>query len=291
MKLDDVVKFLNQNSGEHVEKIWIPSLKRDVLFKPLSTADVKTLLRTGSSGEFDISIELMKLSLFDKLIIETDTGISSKNITKIDYMSFLMGLRQILGNSIEFKFTCLHCQKEFNYFVDLENIFGDFLMNFDKDEQKAEYTYLDPKTKIEWHFELTNYTMMDYLMYRFYMSKLSELDKTNTDVIYGRSYIIPILYCHKIWFKVGEDTEQIDDWDKLEIQDKIEFFNKHIPTKIMLDIANNENKIQTLPELVKEKFDEYKMEKIVNDIVVTCPNMDCRKTFTGAFDLDSFFTF
>jgi len=291
MKLNDVVNFLNQNSGEHVEKIWIPSLKRDVLFKPLSTADVKTLLRTGSSGDFDISIELMKLSLFDKLIIETDTGLSSKNITKIDYMSFLMGLRQILGNSVEFHFTCLHCQNEFNYFVDLENIFGDFLMNFDKDEQKAEYVYLDPKTKIEWHFELTNYTMMDYLMYRFYMSKLSELDKTNTDIIYGKSYIIPILYCHKIWFKINEDVEYIDDWDKLEIQDRIEFFNRHIPTKIMLDIANNESKIQTLPELVRQKFDEYKMEKIVNDIVVTCPNTECKKTFIGAFNLDSFFMF
>ena len=33
------------------------------------------------------------------------------------------------------------------------------------------------------------------------------------------------------------------------------------------------------------------MEKIVDDIIVKCPNPECGKTFTGAFSLDSFFTF
>lgn len=293
MNIQDVVTFLNQSTGQHFEKIWIPSQKRDVHFRPLTTADVKTLLRTSTVSEFDLANEIIKISLFDKLLIEQDIPVNSKNINKIDYLSFLMGLRQILGNSVKFKFTCLHCNQTFEYEIDLEDIFGEFLMNFDLETQSHEYVYLDPKTCIEWHFNLKNYSMMDYLFYRFYMNQLKSLDQSNSENVIGKRYIIPILYCDEIWFKVGDESEQIEGWKNLEIQDKIEFFNKHIPAKMMLDITTNKKKrvAETLPEFVEKRFAEYQIEKIIDELPVKCPNLKCGKEFKGAFDVDSFFTF
>ncbi len=43
--LAEISKFLKDESGQHTTNIYMPSIKRDVPFKPLTTADVKTLSR------------------------------------------------------------------------------------------------------------------------------------------------------------------------------------------------------------------------------------------------------
>ena len=55
MKFDDIKKFLSEESGQHTTNIYMPSIKRDVPFKPLTTADVKTLSRIGIFNEFDLN--------------------------------------------------------------------------------------------------------------------------------------------------------------------------------------------------------------------------------------------
>ena len=45
MKFKDITEFLNKESGQHTTNIYMPSIKRDVPFKPLTTSDVKTLSR------------------------------------------------------------------------------------------------------------------------------------------------------------------------------------------------------------------------------------------------------
>jgi len=86
MKFNDLKNFLKEESGQHTTNIYIPSIKRDIPFKPISTADVKTLSRIGIFNEFDLNNELMKLALFDKLTIETkeSCGVDSESILPID---------------------------------------------------------------------------------------------------------------------------------------------------------------------------------------------------------------
>ena len=61
----------------------------------------------------------------------------------------------------------------------------------------------------------------------------------------------------------------------------------------MLDITTNKKKrvAETLPEFVEKRFAEYQIEKIIDELPVKCPNLECGKEFKGAFDVDSFFTF
>lgn len=80
MKLKDAEKILNESKGKHIDKIYIPSLGRDVMFSPLTTADVKTLTRMSFLDVFDLNVEGLKLGLFDKLCQEdlTDTAVTDE---------------------------------------------------------------------------------------------------------------------------------------------------------------------------------------------------------------------
>ena len=70
MKLNNFSKFLQENSGDTTSNIFIPSIGREVAFKSLSVADVKTISRLSIFNIFDLNNELIKLSIFDKLILE-----------------------------------------------------------------------------------------------------------------------------------------------------------------------------------------------------------------------------
>jgi hypothetical protein len=121
LNMSTVSKILDNSSGMHLEKIYIPSLQEYAYFYPLTTAHVKTLTRINFLDKFDLSIEMLKLSLFDKLSAESlaDRGITAETITTFDYLSFLIGIRQLLKNDITFSFKCKNCQHQFNKIIDL----------------------------------------------------------------------------------------------------------------------------------------------------------------------------
>ena len=162
MKLSDLGNFLNIENGQHTTNVYIPSIKREVPMKPLTTANVKTLTRISIFDEFDLNNELLKLSLFDKLTLESkdSCGIDADTLTQIDFLSVLIGLRKLLDNTVSFSFTCPKCNHEFNHTIDLEEKFLDFIYDFQR--KKLIYEKID-LNGIKWKFELESYTMKDYL--------------------------------------------------------------------------------------------------------------------------------
>lgn len=70
MKLQNFSNFLQNNTGDTTSNIFIPSIGRYVAFKSLTVGDVKTISRLSIFNFFDLNNELVKLSLFDKLILE-----------------------------------------------------------------------------------------------------------------------------------------------------------------------------------------------------------------------------
>lgn len=72
MKLNNFSLFLKDNTGDTTSNAYIPSIGRYVAFKSLTVADVKTISRLSIFPFFDLNSELIKLSLFDKLILEDE---------------------------------------------------------------------------------------------------------------------------------------------------------------------------------------------------------------------------
>ncbi len=176
---------------------------------------------------FDLNNELVKLSLFDKLILEDpeSCGVSSENITRVDYLSFLIGIRQLLDNTISFSLACKKCKQEFSTKMDLEEVFNPLIQKFQRKNiifEKTDYN------NVNWKFELNSYTMKDYLYFKYYIEekkKYEENKEINNDFL-----IKPLLYITKIY----RNNEEIEDWKEQPFLNKVEFFNS-LPSEIVLN--------------------------------------------------------
>ena len=284
MKLTDFSKFLQENRGDHTTSIYMPSIKRDLSFKPLTTADVKTLSRIGIFNDFDINNELLKLSLFDKLVVESpeSCGLSAENITQMDFFSFLIGIRRLLNNELSFMFTCQECEKQFKHTIDLEKDFSDFIFNYER--KQLTFEKMDNSDKI-WRFELESYTMKMYLYYRYYIERLKEVDVSSPDLLNEARFIRPVLYIKNIYV----NNEPVEDWGEQALATKVKIFNS-FPSELIID-STGKNIENVLSKFIQENFDEEKILKYIENMEVKCTNPECGEVYTGLYSFDDFFTF
>lgn len=282
MKLKDAIKILNQNNGQHIDQIYIPSAGRNIMFKPLTTADVKTLTRNNLFDAFDLNVELLKLGLFDKLLNEdlSSEGINCHTITQLDYLAFLIGMRQMLDNNLSYTFTCRKCDKKFKHVVKLNEEFGDIIRNF---EPKSETLELTDESGQIYKFEMENFTMEQYLYYRYTMNKLKDHDQANPDVINENVYTRPILYVKKIFI----NDEEIEDWTNALFPHKLSLFNSISPS-VTIGPAKDGNDT-SVSKFVADTFIEEELDKKIRALTVTCPS--CKQEYRGIFSFDGFFTF
>ena len=236
-------------------------------FKPITTADVKTLSRIGVFDEFDLNNELLKLSLFDKLSIESKetSGIDSASLMQIDFLAFLIGVRKLMSNELTFSFTCKKCEKKFDQVINLEDKFSDYIFNYTK--KNATFEKLDNQDNL-WRFELESYTMKNYLYYRYYISRLKDIDSSNPDILNEATFIRPVLYIKKVF----KNNEEIEDWEEQLLSTKIQFMNM-LPTEVVLDPNANRkfNPNSCLSNFIVDTFDEEKLFKEIGEMGITCP--------------------
>ena len=281
MKLKDAMEILKKNDGNHINQVYIPSLGRKVMFSQLTTADVKTLTRNNVFDEFDLNVELLKLSLFDKLCHEDlkDEHISSHTITQLDYLSFLIGIRQLLNNTLSYTFTCRKCDHKFKHTIDLAVQFDDDITNF-----KPQYETLElvDENGHVYKFELTNFTMEEYLYYRYVMNRLQSQDSENPDVINESKFTRPILYIKRIFI----DDEEIEDWTSSLFPTKLDLINRLPPQITFGEPKDNDT---NLTNFIADTFAEEILDRKIRNMEVVCP--ECKHAYRGIFNFDGFFTF
>lgn len=281
MKLKDAMEILKKNDGNHINQVYIPSLGRKVMFGQLTTADVKTLTRNNVFDEFDLNVELLKLSLFDKLCHEDlkDEHISSHTITQLDYLSFLIGIRQLLNNTLSYTFTCRKCDHKFKHTIDLAVQFDDDITNF-----KPQYETLElvDENGHVYKFELTNFTMEEYLYYRYVMTRLQSQDSENPDVINESKFTRPILYIKRIFI----DDEEIEDWTTSLFPTKLDLINRLPPQITFGEPKDNDT---NLTNFIADTFAEEILDRKIRNMEVVCP--ECKHAYRGIFNFDGFFTF
>lgn len=246
--------------------------------------------------DFDLNIEGLKLGLFDKLCAEdlSDTiqrdengeiefpQISAKTLTQIDYLAFLIGIRQLLRNDITYTFTCNNtdCGQKFEHILYLDQEFNDILQQFTR--KKFYFEKVDEKTSNIWKFELTDFTMESYLYFRYFITRLSEVDTDSPDVSFESKYVRPILYIKNIWL----NDELIEDWPSLSLPEKLNFYNK-IPPDITINTIGTNN--ETIYNFIRISFLQEELEEKIDNMTVTCPH--CQTVYGGVFNFDNFFMF
>jgi len=270
---DNFKNILNSNSGQHLDSIYIPSASRYMLFKAISVGQVKTLSRLDMFDNFDLNVELLKLSLFDALLVEdsTSTNVNSNTITQIDYLAFLIGIKQLITTELTFKCECKICSQAFSHKIYLDKEFYSFFHDFKKQNLIFEKTDLD---KNLWKFELSNFTMKNYLYFEYVLNELKE--KNKDDISYAS--LKQLLYIENIYL----NNEVIEDWQEKIITDKLKFFN-NIPAFITINTSNND----CLLKFIEDNFMEEKIIQHVNDIKIVCPK--CKNEYSNIYNFNDFF--
>ena len=279
MKSSDVEKMLNTTKQEVYNKIFIPSAGRDLLFHNISTGSAKTLARLGLYSTFDLDNEILKLNLFDNLLVEGQGDVpAADNLLQIDYLSFIIGIRKMLKNDLSFNCTCQNCDKQFTDKVNLDSHFSQLIYEFKPENYFFEK--IDENDRI-WRFELSNYNMRNYLYFRYMVETLKEYDPQNPDLTNENKFIKPILYIKNIWI----DEEPIEDWGDKILTNKLKFFNS-IPASITINNLSNE---MYLSKFIEEHFIEERLQSAIDDLKVVCPY--CKETYNNVYTFEDFFTF
>ena len=120
MELSIIKQLLNANNGQHIYKIYIPSLKKEMSFKLMNTGQIKSISKLAMD-ESTLEFKLSQLGIIQELCL--DESFNIEKITDVDFISILTGLR--INNVLEdlkLTVTCGVCEEKFNNTVNMGNI-------------------------------------------------------------------------------------------------------------------------------------------------------------------------
>lgn len=142
------------------------------------------------------------------------------------------------------------------------------------------------KNDVVWKFDLESYTMKDYLYFRYYIDRVSDIDSNNPDVVNEATYSRPVLYIKNIY----KNDEMIEDWDEHVLSEKIRIINM-LPSEVIVDTRVNglHDPNSCLANFVATNFDEENVFEEIKKMKVTCPH--CGEEYEGVFKFDDFFMF
>ena len=282
LDINAAVELLEKGMGESIDPIYIPSLKKEIGFKPLSVGMQKSISKMSVGVDFDLDYQLLKLSILKTLSTEDlDFG----NLTEIDFIAILAQLRQNnFTEPLTLVLNCLNinCKKQYNFKIDLDKIVEsckefDFKTNVIKKKVKVN------DEEIEFKFELAESTVMSNLEYLNYSRIISE-NKENQfgDVNNSKLLAYPIKFIKNIYIGGQQITQTVDGetkiFSELPMYEKIRFIDS-LPPKVY-----SEGKKSVLSQVL-EKYPHSRLTSLFQD--AKCPY--CKTKREGVVTNDSFF--
>jgi len=273
MNLENALQLLEESNGSHLYEIFIPSIGKDIKFKPITTGQQKTISKFSVGVKsFSLKYEMLKLSLFDELKHDDD-DITSSELTEIDIIAFFAGVRlNNISEPLEIKFTCGECNTSFDYKIDLEKIIErcskynhlEFDFAFDVNGNKYELAIADPSYR--------NLIELEEYVEQMRIS----MDYNDDDITELRAFTKPCLYIKTVKYN-GSD---IDGFSRAGFVDKLKLYNS-LPPKITFNGA------KSILSLILDEFDLEASTNMMGEI--KCTNPLCLNKLEGVLTNDSFF--
>jgi hypothetical protein len=104
LNINDIINLVKESNKEFESDLFLPSLKKDVHFKPMNASHLKSIIKTSVEGVFANNMFNQTLFAIIKDVIDSSIPLSS--ITTIDKIYILLQLRKMnVKNkiSVEFK--------------------------------------------------------------------------------------------------------------------------------------------------------------------------------------------
>jgi hypothetical protein len=275
MNLESALQLLNESNGTHSYEIYIPSVGKNLMFKPITTGQQKTISKfsigTKTDVKFNFNYEMLKLGLFDTLVIGDE--ISSDQLTEIDIIAFFAGVRvNNISDPLEIKFTCGKCGTTFDKAIDMEKI-----IERCKNYKAAEFDFSFTVDDNKYNLGIAEPTYKNLLELEEYLIQMKETMDYNVDeIVELRAFTKPSVYIKT----VNINGMEIDSFSSAGFVEKLTLYNS-LPPKITF------NGKDSILNLILRDFDLEATQNMMGD--VECTNEICKEKLEGVLTNDSFF--
>lgn len=252
MKSNELLQLLNDNKGAHLYSIYIPSLKKEYNFKPISVGQQLTLskLAIQSPDQFYKAITILIQQLCTE---ELDLNI----LNEIDRIIILIKIKK---NNITkqnlFSITCPYCKEQFTQPIDYENYIIGY-ESLDISDSIINVNIYDINYTIRVGFPSINTILK--------RKERNEEELPDDDIIYNLFNFIR---------EITINNNKLEDLEEMPDKDKIVLYNE-LPGEIL----------EELMEVILNKYDFILNKFMKHDI--ECEH--CQKKITDILDIKNFF--
>ena len=233
MRVTDALDVLNKSQGEHLYKVWVPSLKQNLAFRPLTVGQQKTLAKMAIEGEDQFYIGV--IALIQSVCSEK---LDLNVLTEVDKIAILAGIKHnnlVKPMAMELECNNEECKINFKHEVDLKK--------FIKDIAKVEFeTYTETfptNSGMIFEIELAYPSINKIVEYRkFCKFRRDEIEKNIKnqekleDKLFEFEQMIESEYITMFIKSVAIDGQKIEDFPIIKIGDRLDLFDK-FPAEVL----------------------------------------------------------
>lgn len=262
MKVDDVVKALEDLSGKNLLVVKTPGLGRTYSFRPMTVGLRKSMSKFAigdASGGVDFQIA--KMGLLKTLCTD---DFKEDEVSETDFIYLLAELRRHnFSDKLVVNIRCGKCKERFNHTLDFDRIVRKCA------EYKFSTSEFDIKDRmgISYNFLLGEPSMMDLITYRKFT-----VDEDST----AAALTLPYLYIRN----VAVNSSVVEDYASRDLVERMRFIES-LPSEVLYN--EERNLIDHIITVFGNRSDK------VNDVYgqLACPK--CGADLGGVVNTDSFF--
>jgi hypothetical protein len=269
MQVEEFIKLLEEQTGNGVHQVYIPSLDTKKKFKYLTVADLKTVSKTlldsnGSSEYLTLS------SLIVSLCIEE---LDLKKLTEYDRIAILLQIRANNFEEEEYTITCPECKTKVTIKLDISKMLDKL-----KKLSTTNFTYEDKNLKLE--FTISDPSIQNLIEFKEYMEAFKKLKDENEEEDFDDDLfeVFASEFSQLIFVKAIKVNDQVlSDYEELDFMKKFKLINS-FSTKVY-------QKLNSELEKYTSTYDYYDLVRTK----ITCINPECKVENDFFVDIDDFF--
>ena len=285
--LSNILAVLKEKHGKSIHQIYIPSLKREVAFKPITVDQQKTVSKALLDSNQD---QYNSLRIYCALIQSAcvDDKVEISSLTDIDRIKIMFDLYRLNSYEEKMDFKCNACNANFDFKIDLKRFSEEIQNNKFFENSTDTYVISDEVNGLRYVFELSYPTVVRVLELYKDLSKDNISIKNN---ISDKINIDVMLYKQTEYAKLcikGLLLETIAPTESSSAPIVVDF-EKY-------DVAGLQKIIGELPRNIFYNEEYGLLKKIIDDYInpltrisqdVTCPS--CQKKYDGIISVQTFF--
>jgi hypothetical protein len=229
---------------------------------------------------------MMRLALFDELLLENTHEYKSSMLTTIDMIAFLAQLKLQISEELKIPVACKKCGANQDVSIDLKKLIEN-CSNHEFKQFNIEAEGGEPFHKYKFVLKEPSY-MDDLILAESVRKSKVNLADTVTEAQFYYMYSKLCLYVSEVFMDGDEITDsQRKKFNKIPIQDRLKFFDS-VDQKITID----ENSPSSILNVIAEKFAEnVASSEIFSGVTKSevCSNESCGETVESGLSYDNFF--